>query len=196
MPRSPVRAFLAFIAVVVLAAPLGAQEEPPVYHGVLEVLPAAGTIDRLTGAAVLKVRRWRLRLRDTSNGIAPDAERLLIAVGQGGANDLFLPPGTLVAHRRGRVFRYRAPRGSVTRGISAIKIVQRSGEYRLSFTLVGVELSPLLFDKPLCMPIAVIVGDDDGFSGIEFNSPSFTSRRISVPRSCKIDPDDWPWLGG
>ena len=202
---------LAAVALL-LAVPTGAQVVTPppggspVFHGVLEVLPAAGTIDRATGDAVLRLHRWRLLLRPPSdglpgsNGIYPDKERVLIAVGSGGENDLYLPPGSLKAHRRGKVFTYRAPRGTV-RGIKKIRIATVSADltrgaiYRVDATMVGVILSDLLFKtRPDCMPIAVIVGDDDGFSGIQLSEKNLDARRISVASSCSPGAD-WPWLG-
>src|SRR5438067_259754 len=98
--RSPI----VVACILLLAVPLAAQVGPPpggspVFHGVLEVLPANGTIDRATGDAVLKLHRWRLLLVPNSNGIYPDTERVLIAIGKTGQNDLYLPPGSLVVRR-------------------------------------------------------------------------------------------------
>jgi hypothetical protein len=206
--RSAILAVIAFL----VAVPVGAQSPPPggspVFHGVLEVLPAPGTIDRATGAAVLRLHRWRLQLQPAqdglpgSNGIFPDRERVLIALGSGGENDLYLPPGSLVAHRRGKVFTYRAPRGTV-RGVKAIRIteVQKDpttglgGVYRVNATLVGVVLTDLLFrTRPDCMPLAIIVGDDDGFSGVQLSERNLDGRRIAVAGSCGVG-TEWPWLG-
>ena len=175
----------------------------PVFHGVLEVLPASGTIDRASGDAVLRLHRWRFLLVPGSNGIFPDRERVLIAVGKTGQNNLFLPPGSLVAHRRGKVFTYRAPRGTEGQTIQSIRItrVQKDPStglgsvYRVNATLVGLVLSDLLFKTmPDCMPLAVIVGDDDGFSGIQLREKSLDARRFSVAKPCSVGAD-WPWLG-
>ena len=204
--RSAIVAVIAFL----VAVPVGAQTPPPggspVFHGVLEVLPAPGTIDRATGAAVLRLRRWRLQLVPTqdgvpgSNGIFPDRERVLITIGAGGQNDLYLPPGSLVAHRRGKVFTYRAPRGTL-RGIRTIRITQVQKDpttglgsvYRVNATLVGVILTDLLYrTRPDCISLAIIVGDDDGFSGVQFVEPNLNGRQIAIARSCT---SPWPWLG-
>jgi len=204
--RSP-----ALVAVVLLlGVPAAAQDTPPPggapsFHGVLEVLPAHGTIDRATGDGALHLRRWRLLLQPAqngvgSNGIFPDRERVVIAVGAGGENTFYLAPGSLTARRRGKVFAYRAPRGTL-RGIKTIRIVAVSTDlavgaiYRVDANMVGVILSDLLFTtRPACMPFAVIVGDDDGFSGIQLAERNLDGRRISVANSCSPG-NDWPWLG-
>jgi hypothetical protein len=191
--------------VLLLALPAAAQDTPPpggspVFHGVLEVLPASGTINRATGDAVLRLHRWRLLLEPQSNGIFPDRERVVIAVGNGGLNTFFLPPGSLVSRRHGKVFTYRAPRGTV-QGIKSIRIVAVSTDllagaiYRVDATMVGVILSDLLFTtRPDCMPLAVIVGDDDGFSGIQLAEKNPGGPRIRVANACSPGAD-WPWLG-
>src|SRR5438552_12699845 len=120
--RSPI----VVACILLLAVPLAAQVGPPpggspVFHGVLEVLPANGTIDRATGDAVLKLHRWRLLLVPGSNGIAPDTERIDFGIGDAGQDCFFLPPGSVVAHRHGKVFTYRAPHGTVC-GIKKLRI--------------------------------------------------------------------------
>src|SRR5437868_12536151 len=112
--RRPILAAVVLLLVVPAAAQVGPPPGgPPSFHGVLEVLPASGTIDRATGDAVLKLHRWRLLLVPGSNGIAPDTERIDFGIGDAGQDCFFLPPGSVVAHRHGKVFTYRAPHGTV-----------------------------------------------------------------------------------
>ena len=170
---------------------------PPVYHGLLDLVPAGhGVLNRTTGDATLTVRGWRYIVADDTNGLRPEWERLIIAVGSG-QNDFYLPPGSLQATRNGRVFHYRAPRGASASDspIRSFRMARRAdGTYRVSFRVVGIELSSLNFNDPICVPLAVIVGDDDGFATADASSPTFTSRRLKVSSGvCKAG---WPWLGG
>jgi len=73
------------VVLVVTAATARAQistSATPIYHGELDILPAVGTIDGNTGIGTLRVRGWRLVLADTSNGIFPDREPVVVALGE------------------------------------------------------------------------------------------------------------------
>lgn len=70
---------------------------------------------------------------------------------------------------------------------------QADGTYLVRFKLRGLDLSRLLVEDPVCTPFAVIIGDDDGFSGVAITSPSFRSPRVAIPSNCDIG-DDWPWI--
>ena len=51
----------------------------------------------------------------------------------------------------------------------------------------------IIGDPPLCLPFAVIIGDDDGFSGVSFDRPKpYPSRLLTIPGFCK-DTTEWPW---
>src|SRR5438045_5304813 len=96
---------------------------PPVYHGLLDLVPAGhGVLDRTTGDATLTVRGWRYIVANDTDGLSPESERLIVAVGSG-QNDFYLPPGSLQAAHRGRVFRYRAPRHASGPGIRSFRMV-------------------------------------------------------------------------
>ena len=192
------RALLAFALVGLLAPdPAAAQiatGATPVFHGKLDVRPATGRIDRTAstaGQATIKIRGWKLELSDQSNGIYPDQEPMVVAFGD---NNFRLPAGSLVAKRHGRIFRYRAPRDPSARGIRFVSIVSESPRvYRVTVSLAGLDLSDLLNKTPICYPTAVIIGDDDGFSGSEVTTtpPVFKSRHLVVPKKCEAD--SWPW---
>jgi len=171
----------------------------PIYHGVLGFLPAKGKIDRATGIASLKVNHARFLLSPLSDGLFPDQEPILIALGP---NNFGIDAGMLKSSHNGKVLTYRAPKNT-TSGILSFRIWQIAGPgaagasrgaYGIRFTLKGLNVALLNVQDPLCLPMAVIVGDDDGFSGVVLTSPSFQSRTLSVPRDCDAG-GNWPWLG-
>jgi len=170
-----------------------ANNATPVYHGVLQIVPATGSIDRHTGNATLKVRRWRFLPTPESNGIFPDQEPIVVALGD---DSFYLPAGTLKASRGGKVFRYRASRSTGPRAVESFRIQRRAhgAYYIIDFTLAGVELSQLRLNYPVCLPTAVIVGDDDGFGGASVTRPlGFGSPRVAIPRECDVG-NQWPWI--
>jgi hypothetical protein len=163
------------------------------YHGVLSIRRATGSIDRDTGSGTIKVRRWIALATPDTNGIFPDQEAALITVGLN--EDSFpLAAGSLKKSRSGRVFSYRARKSDPGRLRSFRFWLQKDGSYGIRFALSGVELSRLRREDPICVPIAVIIGDDDFFNGISLTSPSFTSKKVVVPSSCEVSTDDWPWV--
>ncbi len=160
-------------------------------HGQLSIPRAArGTIDLDSGNATFKVKNWGLVLDQASNGVNPADEAFTIGI----AEERFLiPAGQLKASKNGKRFRYLDK--SVDRGIQQLKIVVTpAGAIKVSFKVVGADLSGLIIgDPPLCLPFAVIIGDDDGFSGVSFDRPKpYPSRLLTIPGSCK-DTTEWPW---
>src|SRR5439155_25295582 len=80
-PMAQSIAALALLLLACLARGVAAQEA--LYHGVLTVNPAKGTLDLATGNAVLKVPRWRFDISpDDPDGIFPDQEPVLVAMGE------------------------------------------------------------------------------------------------------------------
>jgi hypothetical protein len=185
----PARVALLTILCIDIASAANAQT--PVFHGVLRVKPAVAKLDTSTGTATLKVRGWGLLINpQESNGIFPDREAVLIAIGD---NDRFLlEAGALKPNRRGNVWRYVSP-GAVERGIKMIDIkLMPDGSYRVRFTLTGVDFSRSLFElQGICMSVAVIVGDDDGFTGISVTRKNERTRTVRIPDECT--PQAWPW---
>ena len=123
----------------------------PVYHGTLRILrPGVGTFDTATGIGTLRVRRWQLELNQDSNGIFPDQEPAVVALGD---ESFRLDAGSLKRSRNGKVFRYRVRPEAGQRGIRSFRIARRaSGIYVLSFTLIGVDLSQLVLENPVPAP--------------------------------------------
>ena len=162
----------------------------PVYHGILRVKRATGSIDRdAHGSATLRVRRWELLPTPDTNGLFPAEEVINVAVGE---DALVLPAASLQPSRNGKVFVFH----SRDNRIRLFRLWQlKNGAWAVRFTLAGVDLSRLMLEDPVCLPVAVLVGDDDGFTGGLFSSPSFFSRRLTLERECDVG-GDWPWLRG
>ena len=176
----------------------------PVYHGDLKVSSTPGTIDPLTGSAILRVRNWRFApVVPGSNGLFPAQEPIVVALA---ANNFLLPAGVVKEKRPGKLFVYKAQLKPGQPGFRSFRMVahpsaarctpipQSDCTYSVSFTLVGLELSGLLMKSPDCQPMAVIVGDDDAFSGVNLERRIFSnSRRFKVASSCNVG-NDWPWI--
>lgn len=193
MPRvlSMSRAVIVLATLLALGAGLPAAAQSPVYHGVLTIRPAGGKIDRVTGEGSITVKRWDFLAALDSNGMNPATEPVRIAIGE---TDTFtIPVGAIAASKNGRVFTFRD--NTVTRGVRSLRFqLTKSGIWRMRFQIVGVELSRLTLEYPFCQPLAVIVGDDDGFSGIELDRPGgFSGKRLRVLGFCS-DTGEWPWL--
>src|SRR5439155_15204430 len=90
-------AVLGLLALLALPRQSGGQVPPggsPVYHGALDIIPAAGRLDRESGMSTLHVRSWRYIVADDTNGLHPGSERLIVAIGEG-QNEFYLAPGSL-----------------------------------------------------------------------------------------------------
>lgn len=124
-----------------------------------------------------------------SDGIDPAAEPVIIAI----ADEQFLiPAGQMKASRNGRRFRYKNNTG---RGVQLLTMVRTpTGSLRVSLKLTGVDLSTLVVaDPPQCLSFALVVGNDDGFSGISFDRPKpFPSKLLTIPGFCTGN-SAWPW---
>lgn len=174
---------------IVAAAQVSTGPASPVYHGGLTIRPAHGVINEDTGSASFTAGPWVLSPVNESNGVFPSQEPILIAIGE---ESFRIEPGMVKANRKGRKFTYRAPRG-LTRGIRQLRIqLQRDGSYAFRFSLRNVDLSRMRISDPVCVPMALIIGDDDGFSGVDLTSNGF-SRRLTVRGRCDVG-DSWPWV--
>ena len=166
----------------------------PLFHGQLVLGPATGRINRKAGTGTLVVRGWTFVPNPDSNGVFPDREPVLIALG----NDSFLMgAGALHVSHKGRLFTYHGLQSAGGRVVRSLRLHHNPDDsfYTVSFKVSGVDLEKLNSEDPLCRPLAVIVGDDDGFIDVALTSPSFESRRVLLPRTC-VDPSaGWPWLG-
>jgi hypothetical protein len=165
----------ALLSVSSLAWAQIAPRPDPVHHGVMSIRRTQGEFDRTNGNTTIGVRGWRLALVSTSNGLYPDQEQ---------------------RSRSGKTFSYRAEPNDLPRSILSFRLRQRpDGTYRIRFRLRGLNLSRLIGEDPVCLPMAVIIGDDDGFAGVEITRRSFRSRRVSITRDCTAElQNEWPWL--
>ncbi|MCW5892091.1 MAG: hypothetical protein KIT14_16325 [bacterium] len=183
----PMTALVAFFALAGSAA----AQLPPVYHGLLTIRPAQGRIDPVSGQSSITVKRWDFLASPDSNGMNPATEPVQIAMGE--LDRFTIPVGAIKVAKNGRVFTFRDK--SIKRGIRSLRLQQtKSGIWRVRFQAVGIELSRLTLEYPFCHPLALIVGDDDGFSGIELDRPGgFSGKRVRVVGFC-TDLSEWPWL--
>jgi hypothetical protein len=186
----------AAVGLAVLWSGAAAHAQAPLYHGSLQIRTARGTVDRSKGTGSLRVNNWDLVLVSDSNGIFPDREPVIIAIGE--TERLVIPAGELKPSKNGKQFTFRNPK--VDRGVRFFQIRQlktapgdTNARYRVRFNLVGIDLSGLLIEYPLCKSLAVIVGDDDGFEGVWFDRPGgFNGHKVKTDGTCP--PADWPWV--
>lgn len=184
---------VAVAGLALAGSPAFAQE--PLYHGVLSVRSATGGIDKEDGIGSLRVKNWEFRLSPDSNGIAPDREPIIIAIGE--SERLVIPAGHVGASRNGKRFVYRNP--GIPRGVRSFSMRRLKDDgaglarYRVRFSLVGIDFSSLTIQFPDCKSLAVIVGDDDGFTGVDLDRPGgFRGSRVRVLGACTAE--EWPWL--
>jgi len=188
-PMPLVRTFT--LALVLCATPLLAA--PPVYHGVLGIRPAGGSIDQDSGVIGLNVGKWNFRLDPSSDGLFPADEPVLIALGD--TEQFLLPAGSLVPNARATRFTYRNPGKKIARGIRLFRVWQaKDGTWNVKFKVAGIQASRLTFEYPVCEKMAVIIGDDDGFTGVELTRPGgLAGKRVKLRGACD-DIEGWPWL--
>ncbi|GEM_PF-1659217 len=196
--RSMVRPLVAVLLVCVAAGD-PARAEPPKYHGCLRLRPAVGPFDRSDGNTRIAATNWQWDLSPISRGIAPASEQITISLG-GDQNAFVIPPGAVTAKRHGTLFVYKGPRGQ-PRGITRLRMKMVTPlRYQVSFELKGVDLSQLVFQSDACLPVAIVVGLDDGFNGAEMVRPgglnALQSRRVRLTGACNVDTSQWVWLSG
>ena len=158
--------------------------------GQLRVVRAGrGQINLDSGQASFKVVGWEIIPPSNSNGIDPGTEPVTIAIGD--QERFLIPAGEMKVLRKGKRFLYKA---KSDRGVQLLKLAWTpAGTLKMTLKIAGVDLSPLVIaDPPICLSMAIIIGDDDGFSGVSFDRPKpFPSRLLTIPGFCT--PQDWPW---
>ncbi len=180
------------LALVLAVALVGAaQAQTQLKHGQLRVnRSGGGKIDLSSGSASFRLNALDLILANDTDGIDPATETVTIGISE---ERFLIPSGQLKASRNGKRFRYKA---ATDRGVQLLLMRKRpDGSYRIDVKLTGVDLSSLIVSQPpLCLPFAIIVGNDDGFSGVRFDLPKpYPSRRLSIPGFC-TDTAEWPWV--
>jgi hypothetical protein len=179
------------MACAMVAPSMARGQTTTLKHGQLSIARAArGTINLDSGIATFTVKNWGLVLANDSDGVDPADEPFTVAIGD--TERILLPAGQLRASKNGKRFSFTS---KDARGFQQVKLVRASdGTIRVTFKLAGINLSGLLIgDPPLCLPFAIIIGNDDGFSGVSFDRPKpYPSRLLTIPGSCK-DTTEWPW---
>ena len=162
----------------------------PIFHGQLRVARAGkGRLNLDSGQASFRVRDWELLPSEDSNGIDPANETIVIGIAE---EQFVLPAGMIRSSRNGKRFLYK---DKTDRGIGRLELRRTpTGSFKASMTLNGVDLSVLVIaDPPLCLSFALIVGDDDGFTGVSFDRPKpYPSKRLTIPGFC-TENSEWPW---
>jgi hypothetical protein len=178
-----IRLPLAALVALAFAYPGAAPGTDGSFDASIAVRPAKGKLDESRGVGSLKVRRWRFRPRSTSDGLAPAQEPVVVSVGD--RTQFVLPAGALVASKNGKRFRYKNE--GATQGITSFKLKQRrDGAYDVWFTLEGVVMDQLLVQYPFCDTFSLELGNDEAFSGIDFDRPrGDRSPRIKVRGFCE-----------
>ena len=170
-----------------VAAPADAVQINP---GQLRVVRAGkGQINLDSGQASFKVVGWEIIPPTDSNGIDPGTEPVTIAIGD--QERFLIPAGEMKVLRKGKRFLYKV---KTDRGVQLLKLTRTPlNTLKMTLKIAGVDLSPLVIaDPPVCLSMAIIIGDDDGFSGVQFDRPKpFPSRLLTLPGFCT--PPDWPW---
>jgi hypothetical protein len=195
----PTMSRLVVALALLVAAGIPARAEVPTYHGCLRPRPAVGPFDRRDGSTNIAATNWQWDLSPISNGIAPGSEQITISLG-GDQNAFVIPPGAVKAKRQGTLFVYKGPRDQ-PRGVTSLRMKMLSPlRYRVSFKLKGVDLSQLILQSDACLPVAIVVGLDDGFNGAEMVRPgglnALRSRTVRLTGACAVDTSQWVWLSG
>src|SRR5262245_12069067 len=108
----------------------------PVYHGVLRVARAGGKVNKQSGSAMVDVRNWSLVPAPESDGLFPDQEPVVVAIGD---DNFRLEPGQL-KNRGKRGFVYKA-RPVPSHGVKSMTLKKkRDGSWGVQFTVIGVQL--------------------------------------------------------
>lgn len=200
MPTVEAMTRAVFVALLVAVGVTPALAQPvtgvvkPIHHRALEVKPARGRIDPGSGVATITLNGWGLGPLPTSNGVFPDLEHIRIWIGE--FNDFNIPEGALIPRRGGRYFTYKMPPEQQV-GIQKLRIKPMGdGTFRFWVTLKHTSLAELVIANPQCINFTFVIGDDDGFDGVNFlrrGRQWFDSRRVFVDTRCEPI-GSWPGL--
>jgi hypothetical protein len=188
------RRWLATALLAVAALATSSLATPPTYLGKLRIdRKSRGHVDPNTGNAAFVVKGWTLLPAPGSNGIDPAHEVIDIAMGD--SENFLIPAGKMKSSKNGKRFWYT---DKTDRGVRSIHLVLNpDGSFRVKFSLAGADFSRLLLlNRPAtdCVPVAIIIGDDDGFAGVTFELPKLSplSGLLMIPGSCD-NVASWPW---
>lgn len=183
-------AMLRVLVALVLTVAASAHAQTQIDPGILRIVRAGrGTINLDSGQASFKVVGWEIVPPSDTKGMDPATQPVTIAIGD--AERFLVPTGSIKAIAHGKRYVYRA---KTDRGVQLLKLAWTPAKtLKMTLKIAGVDLSQLVIaDPPVCVSMAVIIGDDDGFSGVSFDRPKpFPSRLLTIPGFCT--PQDWPW---
>lgn len=195
MKRVAMLAVLLGIAGSARAQPITGFVQPS-FHRTLEVKPARGRFDPASGLATIWLNAWNLDPLPGSNGIFPDLENVRVWIGE--FNDFTIDNsggGKIISKHGGKLFTYKAPPTQLT-GIQQLRIKPMAdGSFRFWLKLKDTSLGELINSNPQCVNFTMVIGDDDGFYGVDFlrKGPRwFDSRRVLVDKGC---PPEGAWPG-
>jgi len=182
-----------FVVALLVSSATSLWAGVPIYHGQLAVGAARTTIDDGSGEIVMTVRNFLFRPDLGSNGMSPATEPLTIGLG---LDSLILPAGSLVPNKKGTRFTHRSPGGRDRDIVFFRMALTKSGAWKIRFKIIGISLSQLTIVSPACESLAVIIGDDDAFSGVTLARKTnvfgeFVGKRVKLQGACV--PEDWPW---
>lgn len=202
MPRLAGMWRRALVIVGALVLPTGMGRAASEFHGLLLVRPAAGSFDRATGAATLKVPGWDVLLAQSSDGVSPTTDPITIALGDPtdgsavGRNKFVVAPELVKTNPTGTRWTYRGPKG-LLRGIESLRVKRFGTRLRVKFALKGIDLSQfVLSTEEKCVWAAVVIGNDDARWGLLIRpgpNPA-KPKRVKVVDGCEPSNDDWPAL--
>lgn len=178
------------LAALVLMAASAAHAQTQIDAGQLRINRAGrGTINLDSGQASFKVVGWEIVPPSDTKGMDPATQPVTIAIGDG--ERFLIPSGTIKVLAKGKRYLYKA---KTDRGVQLLKLAWTPAKtLKMTLKIAGVDLSQVVIaDPPVCVSMAVIIGDEDGFSGVSFDRPKpFPSRLLTIPGFCT--PQDWPW---
>jgi prolipoprotein diacylglyceryltransferase len=149
----------------------------------LAVRPARGRLDIATGQMTLEVRRWHWVPAAGSDGIDPAGELITLMLG---SDTILLPAGAVTEPRPGR-YAYRDR--SATHGFTQLRMKRGSnGSWLVSFRVAGMDQIQLVSQFALCVPLALVIGNDAGVSGVDLDRPrGAESPRVKLRGFCQIE---------
>jgi phosphatidylglycerol:prolipoprotein diacylglycerol transferase len=183
LPQS-MKIVVPLVLLVGIGVALPAAAIDPDFEATLAVRPARGALDVATGFGSLHVRRWRLTPAADSDGIDPAAEPIVLVLGR---DEVVLPAGAVTADEAGRRYVFRDD--TVTHGLTRLRLKRRKdGAWLVSFRTVGMDLTRLVTQYPLCEVLALAIGNDEGSSGVDLDRPrGVASPRLKLRGFCEVE---------
>jgi hypothetical protein len=171
------------IVLLALAAAQPASALDAQFISNLAVRPASGKLDITSGLMGLEIHRWRWVPAAGSDGIDPASEAITLMVG---TDTILLPAGAVAESRPGR---YSHRDRSATRGFTRLRMKRGAdGAWIVSLRVAGMDETPLVNQVTVCVPFAMVIGNDAGVSGVDLDRPrGVDSPRVKLRGFCQIE---------